>query len=459
MNVDEYVRFDAVGLADLVRRREVSPSELVDCAALRHRETAPQIHAVVEFYDDPAPSVDPGGPLAGVPVLRKDYGSTEAGRLVEMGSRLAIGRRAAETSILFRRLRDAGAVTVGRTAVPELIQHGSTESTLFGATRNPHRPDLSAGGSSGGSGAAVAAGVAPVASASDCAGSIRIPAATCGLVGLKPGRRRVPWESGGWGGIAEEFVLTRTVRDSRLFLGILGTGAYHHLGRPARIGFDTRHWANGTVDQECVAAVDAVAAMFVSLGHHVEPGAFSVSNDDLMSTWHGLFTRWVAADVAMLVESTGRRADGSTLEPLTLRSLEEAARLTAADITRAQQMQGRLTLELDERLGSHDVVLTPTLGRPEIPLGTIAGEVESMERYLELNDALFPFSYPFNVSGWPSLSVPAAVSSGGVPIGVQMSARPGHEHTLLDLAAQVEASGLYSPPASPPATGSATPVT
>jgi amidase len=177
----EYAELDATDLAGLVRARQVSVAEVLEHATDMHESTHADINAVVEWYDSPEPCVNPEGPLAGVPFLRKDYGSTEQGRLVEMGSRLALGNTATSTSVFFRKLKAAGAVVVGRSAVPEFIQHGSTETTLFGATRNPHRTDLSAGGSSGGSGAAVAAGVVPAASASDCAGSIRIPAATCGL--------------------------------------------------------------------------------------------------------------------------------------------------------------------------------------------------------------------------------------------------------------------------------------
>ena len=438
MNHDDYVELDATAISDLVRRRSVTPSEMIALAEARHNDTHDDINAVVEWYEHPDECSNLDGPLAGVPFLRKDYGSTEKGRLVEMGSRLGVGNVANRTSWFFSTLKSAGAVVVGRSAVPELIQHGSTETALFGPTRNPYRLDLSSGGSSGGSGAAVAAGVVPAASASDCAGSIRIPAAACGLVGLKPGRRRVPWESGGWGGIAEEFVLTRSVRDARLFLDVLGRGPYLPVSWPARIGVSTVHWANGTTHPEVVSAAESVASRLEHLGHHLSTvTAPPVANHEWMATWDALFTRFVVADVHALAALTDRPVDESTLEPLTLRAIESFADITIDDITEAQVRQGRLTLELDEGLSDVDVLLTPTLGQPEIPLGAIAGEVESMERYFELNDALFPFSYPFNVAGWPSLSIPAGLSSAGVPIGVQLSARHGTEHALLDLAEQL----------------------
>lgn len=435
MRIDEYVALDATALSDLVRRRVVSPADLVELACARHRETHADINAVVEWYDEPDLCANVDGPLAGVPFLRKDYGSTEEGRLVEMGSRLAVGNVATQTSWYFSTLKAAGAVVVGRSAVPELIQHGSTETTLFGATRNPHRLDLSAGGSSGGSGAAVAAGVVPAASASDCAGSIRIPAAACGLVGLKPGRRRVPWEGGGWGGIAEEFVLTRSVRDARLFLDVLGRGSYAVERNSIRFGVSTQHWANSTTDPEVVTATEAIAEQFRLAGHSVtDIGGPPVDNESWMSTWHGLFTRFVAADVVSVAADSGRPIDSTTLEPLTLVALEAFSELSVADVTESQILQGELTHSLDESLCGIDVLITPTLGRPEIPLGTIAGDVDSMEDYLEMNNALFPFSYPFNVAGWPSLSIPAGDTKSGIPIGVQLSARQGMERELLRLA-------------------------
>ena len=197
-------------------------ADLHAAAAAMCERTNDDINAVVEWYDEPSTGAT-AGPLAGVPFLRKDYGSTEAGRLQEMGSRLTAGHRPSTTSPYFRRLGAAGAQIVGRSAVPEFIMHGTTESLAHGITRNPHDPTLSAGGSSGGAAAAVAAGIVPAAHASDCAGSIRIPAAACGLYGLKPTSRMVPTDQGDWGGIAVEFVVSRSARDQARFFDVLAT--------------------------------------------------------------------------------------------------------------------------------------------------------------------------------------------------------------------------------------------
>ncbi|MDH3755836.1 MAG: amidase family protein [Acidimicrobiia bacterium] len=424
----------------MVRARDITADEIRAAATVRHHQTRDTINAVVEWYDDPTPVQAVDGPLAGVPFLRKDYGSAEAGRLVEMGSRLAHGIRAAETGVYIRRLQAAGVQILGRSAVPEFIQHGTTESRVHGATRNPLNPELSAGGSSGGSAAAVAAGVVPVAHASDCAGSIRIPAAACGLIGLKPGRRRVPWEGGGWGGIAEEFVVTRTVRDAAAFLEVLADGpmAPAETG-PLRIAVSTDHWGGATVDPEVDAATRKTIDTLEGLGHRLESIPVPQDRDELNGTWPALFSRWVRQDVLAAAAATGRPIDGN-IEPLTERMLEDVERLTVDDITAAQESQGRITDRLRRAMDGYDVLLTPTLGRAALPLGELGGEGASASEYFTKNDAAMPYNYLFNVAGWPAISVPAAVATTGVGIGVQLAASIGNEPTLLELARRLEAS-------------------
>lgn len=441
---DEYLGMDAVAMAAAVAAGDTSTDGLHAAAAARHEATHPAVNAVVEWYDTPSPGAR-SGPLAGVPILRKDFGSAEAGRLVERGSALAAGVTAEATDPFYERLAAAGATIVGRSAVPELIQHGTTESRVFGATRNPHAPAWSAGGSSGGAGAAVAAGVVPVAHASDCAGSIRIPAATCGLVGLKPTRRRVPWPDGGWGGIAEEFVVTRTVRDAircwevladrPTFATIDAAGA----ARPLRIGLSTAHWSGHDPDPVVVAAAEAVAHRLEHLGHEIVPlDGCPFSYEESMSTWHVGFSRWVAAEAHSLAASTGRPLDDTTLEPLTLGVLERVARLTVDDITAAQIAQGRVGFDLDRAMDDLDIVLTPALGRSAIPLDQVHGEVESVRLYIERNDALFPYCFVANLTGRPALVIPSGhTDAEGVPQGVQFLGHPGADELLLALASRV----------------------
>lgn len=438
---DEYLALDAVAMAAAVAAGELTPAQLHAAATARHEATHPTINAVVEWYAAPSWGAAGAGDLAGVPFLRKDFGSAEAGRLVERGSALAAGVVAASTDPYYERLCAAGATVVGRSTVPELIQHGTTENRVTGATRNPHAPDWSTGGSSGGAAAAVASGVVPVAHASDCAGSIRIPAATCGLIGLKPSRRRVAWPDGGWGGIAEEFVVSRTVRDSRRCWGVL---ADRPLAPPTelttlRIGLSTGHWSGRATDPLVVSAAETVARRCADLGHTIVPiEGCPFDYEQSMRTWHACFSRWVAAEAHALAAATGRPLDDTTLEPLTQRVLEQVERLTVDDVTAAQVAQGRVAHDLDTAMQDLDLLLTPALGRTGIPLDRIHGEAESVDRYLDLNDALFPYSYIANLTGRPAIVVPSGLADvHGLPQSVQFVGWWGDDERLLTLAAEI----------------------
>lgn len=431
----------AGAVAAAVRRGELDPIDVVAAARARHGETDHRINAVVQWFDQPVVGTDPGsgnGPLAGVPFLAKDYGSAVAGQLVEMGSRLAAGNRAGQTAVFMKRLLAAGAIVVGRSAVPEFIQHGTTESRVNGATRNPHDLNLSAGGSSGGAAAAVAAGVVPFAHASDCAGSIRIPAAVCGLVGLKPGAGRIPWQGAAaasdWGGIATEFVVTATVDDARLLLDVLADGEFQPPKPSCRIALSTDHWAGAKPDSEVVSATRRAATRLEDVGHHIVEIDPPVDHDEVMDTWFPIFGRPIAVEAAELSQRLGRAIDESTVEPATLAVLDQVGRCTEADLARAQSMRSDIGRRLDERLDGFDVLLTPTLGRATIPLGRVAGEIADMDEYVRLNDEIFCYNYPFNLTGWASMSVPFTSTRAGTPLAVQLTARPGGEHQLLALA-------------------------
>ena len=434
MNLDEYRSLDATALAAAVRDGETSPDELLALAKERSAEVNDELNAVVEWFDDPTPVRTMNGPLAGVPFLCKDYGSAEAGRLVEMGSVLGRGHRATHTARFIDRLQAAGAHIVGRTAAPEFVQHGATESALHGITRNPHDPSVSPGGSSGGAGAAVAAGIVPVAHGSDCAGSIRIPAAVCGVVGMKPGMHRVLLDDGGWGGIANEFVLSRTVRDSRLFLDLLGDGPYTPTpDRPLRVAVNTDHWGGAAQDPDVTRVVDDAAGRLRALGHEVTVVPVPVDYGKLMDTFYPLFHRWIVLDVDRLV--AGGAVEGpDTLEPMTRSALEYLRAMPHAEVDGAYVAQGEITMRLERELEPFDLLLTPTLARTTIPIGAVAGTVTDLDEYLRLNDEIFAYNYLFNVTGWPSMSVPTGTAADGRPVGVQLSAPRGTEQLLFDVA-------------------------
>jgi amidase len=249
----------------------------------------------------------------------------------------------------------------------------------------------------------------------------------------------VPWPDGGWGGIAEEFVLTRSARDSRLFLDVLGDGVYLPVDRRMRVAVNVEHWAGAAPDTAVVTTAEAAASRLENAGHRVELIAAPVSDERLMETWDALFSRSVAHDVATVAARTGRPVDQTTVEPITLLAIEATRRLSADDITAAQTEQGRITSDLAAALHVFDALLTPTLGRPTIPLGWVDGQlhdaVSPFETYLDRNSELFPYSYLFNVAGWASLAVPTTVptSKAGLPLGVQLSGPVGSEHRLLAL--------------------------
>ncbi len=462
MDAADYLAADAVGLAALVAADEVTVEEVAAAATARHEATDDAINAVVEWYDDPAPVEAIGGPFAGVPFLRKDIGAGEAGRLVEMGSRLAAGLRATVTDPYLTSITAAGARVVGRSTVPEFAQHGTTESDAVGPTRNPLDLARSPGGSSGGAGAAVRAGVVPLAHASDAAGSIRIPASVCGLIGLKPTRGSMPGEPGAWRGLVTEFVLTRSVRDLDAALRVLSLETIPvDVGAGSlRIAVSIDHWAGLALDPDVRAAVEATVALLEDQGHRVTAVERPFDYDRLMSTWVPLFDGGVVDAIDEVAARTGRSLDGDHLEPHTLRVVDGVRALGSTAWAEAEETGVAVTTQLGTALADHDLLLTPTLDRPVIPLDRFAGHTP-MDQYLADGDEWFSRLYLANVTGWPALSVPApphGASSVGdpPPIGVQFMARPGREVDLVRAARALVGDTVIAPvdplsaPAEPP---------
>ena len=446
MTPEEYATHDATGLAGLVAAGETTAAELHRAATVMYERTHADLNAVVEWYDEPSLGVS-GGPLDGVPFLRKDYGSTEAGRLQEMGSRLTAGVRSGSTSPMFERLAAAGAQVVGRSAVPEFVMHGTTESIATGITRNPHDLTLSAGGSSGGAAAAVAAGVVPAAHATDCAGSIRIPAAACGLVGLKPTTRMIPLDQGDWGGIAVEFVLSRTVRDQRRFLEVLADGTFNPQRGTLRIGLTTRHWGGGELGPGIVDGLERAGRALNDAGYVVVPIDPPVELDQLMRGWDAHFGRWVALEAERWSAATGRPVDETMLEPITLAQLERIRATSVAQLS-ADQLAADLALAaMDARLATAgvDVVLCATNDRAALPLEYLSGTLPDLDTYLANNDEFFSSLFAANISGRPAVSVPMG-RVGRAPAGAQLLGRRGDDQLLLDLAAVIEEAGIGTQP-------------
>ncbi|RON36927.1 amidase [Pseudomonas frederiksbergensis] len=461
MNLNEYVTCDGIGLAQLVATGEVTSAELAELAIAAVQRVNPQINAVIEHW---SPTVTEGtGPLAGVPFLIKDLAITSAGRRVELGSRLAQGLVAESDSYLMQRFNAAGLATLGRTTTPEMAFSTETESVLQGSTRNPWDTRLSAGGSSGGSGAAVAAGIVPIAHATDAAGSIRVPASYNGLVGLKPTRGRAsngPALDEVFAGFGVQLGLSRTVRDSAALMDIVqghAPGDPYYTAAPAegflaqvgrdpgrlRIGLLDTPWNGAALDPEIAEATLAVARELEALGHRVErvTAPLGTSWDSFVQAnahiWCATLVRWIDG----LAAATSRPIDLSTLEPATLACYAYGLQARAVEFAGALEVRNLIARSVAGWFDDFDVLLTPTLPRLPHALDTYSRGAQTMDG-LQWTARVFehsPFTPVFNVAGTPAMSLPLVMSrQQGLPIGLQFAARFGAEEVLLRLAGQLE---------------------
>lgn len=461
MHFSEYSEYDAVGLAHLIKSGQVSAQKVQQLARQAILAVNPTLNALVgELFEEPLPSSS-SGPLAGVPFVIKDLSLHAAGVKTSMGSRLAgEGIIFPHDTDLMTRFRQAGLVALGRTATPEFGFNATAEAVANGPTRNPWNTARSTGGSSGGSAALVAARAVPVAHATDGAGSIRIPAAWCGLVGLKPTRGRVPPGPDSderLSGFGVDFALTRTVRDAAALLDAvcgpaLGDKYFaapperpyaQEVGAPAgrlRIAMTTRAWSGAPVDKEYAETVSMVCRELAALGHDVEEASPQVDAERFIDANIPIWTASLADSALVLAQVRGVDLGLDVLEAVTLASVEYGRRLTAVDLLRALRLSGAITRSVSAFFRTYDVLMTPTVAVPPPQLGTLNQNEPGLDprSWIEKLFALIPFTPLFNMTGQPAISLPLAQSSEGLPIGVQFVARYGDEATLLRLAAQLE---------------------
>lgn len=489
---DPYVDLDAVAQAALVRSGEASPGELVDAAIERIERINPQLNAVItERFDAARAEASgplPDGPFRGVPILLKDLGAAMAGEPQHLGNKLlrGIDHRPAEDAHLVKRLKNAGFVILGRTNTPEFGSTCTTEPEAYGPTRNPWQPDHSAGGSSGGSAAAVASRMVPVAHASDGGGSIRIPASECGIFGLKPSRGRIsrgPQAGEGWAGASTDGVVSLTVRDSAALLDVLAgwePGDPYTAPPPSRpwaeevstmggqvpvagsgdagrlrIGVHTDHPLGFLSTAPRVAeSVRRTAAILEDLGHDVvEAVPDALMESDFLGHYGVIITVAMAKQLEELSQLAGRSVTEKDVEVSNWangqnglsvpgwRYLEELDWIHAYGRRLASWWRGGVGADraVAENPDGFDLLLVPSIGTlpPELGyLGIRPGEDPgaSMIRIAEV----IPFTAQFNVSGQPAMSLPMDWSDDGLPIGSQLVAAYGREDLLLRLAAQVE---------------------
>jgi amidase len=459
--MDEYGGYDAVGLAELVRNGEVTPAELADAAIARIERHNRAINAVVyEAYDEARAAAAgrlPEGPFRGVPFLIKDLGAPVAGWPQTQGSRFMAAHVDAVDCSLVARYRAAGLVLVGKTNTPEFGITGTTEGALLGACRNPWNPDHITGGSSGGSAAATAAGVVPMAHANDGTGSIRIPAACCGLVGLKTTRDRIPNlpEADYADGTPVEHVVSRTVRDTAAMLDVTGlpepASPYASPPRPRsyldecgrapgrlRIAFPAEPPARRPVDPEVQTALEATAALLKGLGHEVIDRPLSINYRALWGAWDPVSAGTFAANMRRRIAKVGREPEPDELEPLTWFDLEASRRVRGESVMWGLQELRLLNRQTLANFEDIDAYLSPVMTAPPPTLGYISPLDVAPHEHGRRSGLLYPYTPFANFSGQPSMSLPLAQSKAGLPIGMMFTGKYGDEATLIRLAAQLE---------------------
>jgi amidase len=469
---DEILHLDATAQAELVRKGEVSPSELVDAAIAAAERLNPTLNAIVhERYEDAradAASPDlPDGPFRGVPFVEKDLDGYAAGQPFHGGMRhlAELDHRPTEDSELHRRFVQAGFVTIGRTNTPELGLQPTTEPLAKGPAHNPWDTARSPGGSSGGSAAAVAARIVAAGHAGDGGGSIRIPASACGLVGLKPSRGRTslgPHVGEAWGGAVVRLAVTRSVRDTAAILDAVAGGAPgdpYVAPPPARpfrdevgadpgslrVGVSTvAHDPTVVVHPAVQAVIDDVEVLLADLGHDVERAHPAVWDDpeagaELVAQFTNAYAAWVANELAELGHASGREIAEDGVEPSTWMLAELGRAVTAVQYQTALTALSRSARALASWWAEgHDLLVTPVFGEPPFELGQFAGTPENPLAGLVRSTEIVPFTLPFNVSGQPAISVPVGWTDDGLPVGVQLVAAYGREDLLLQVASQLE---------------------
>ena len=462
-----YRDFDMTGLAELVRDKQVSPDALLDEALARSDAVNDKIGAIVVRSDDAARARIaqglPDGPFRGVPFLLKDLYTDAVGVPSHNGSRLLQGTTYDTDSNLVARLLQTGLVVFGRTASPEGGIGPASEAAVYGApTRNPWDLGRTAGGSSGGAGSAVAAGIVPGAHGSDGGGSVRIPASNCGLFGFKTTRARLPAGPNageGWAGMAIDGFLTRSVRDTATLLDATAgpdLGAPYHAphmaetftqarARPLkrlRVALCDTTLTGEPLHPECRDAVHAAARLMEDLGHIVEPARpGGADTQGMMRAWTKIVACGTALWVRSVLAAKGRDLQQGDLENVARSAVDYAATISGADYLEAVGVVHRYGRHMAAFFQDWDVLMTPTMGEPPAKIGRFDHTRADYVDYRMGPDGVFnysPFTASFNATGQPAMSVPLYWSRDTLPIGVHFAAAFGDDAELMALAAQLE---------------------
>ena len=465
----EYRKMDATALAEAIAMGELEAGEVLETAIARAEAVNPALNAIVHDQFDQARQAiasgnAPDGPFKNVPYLLKDLGAFDAGQPCSFGSRLWADFVPDHDSTYTERCKAAGLVIMGRTNTPEMGLNATTEPTLHGATPNPWNAAHSAGGSSGGSAAAVIAGILPMAHATDGGGSIRIPAANCGLFGVKPTRGRNPAGPDvgeGWSGMSTGHVVSRSVRDSAQMMDCThgpAPGDPYAAPVPARpfadeVGADpgklrialmTDGFDGRALDPECIKGVEKTAKLCADLGHDVEPALPKLDVGTLLQAARTVIAGNVQTAVRLRCEALGREPSGQDVEAITWAFAQEGVKSSAGDYAAAILALHQSGRQLAAFFQDYDLILSSTLRHPPLLLDTISMQDNDLNRYCRaLFEEELAITPHYNITGCPAMTVPLHMSAGGMPVGIHFGAPFGDEATLFRLAAQLEAAAPW----------------
>ena len=455
----EYKEYDALGLSELLQKKEVSAKELLEEAIFLTETLDPLINAVPQKHFELAMAqaeTDLKGPFFGVPFLLKDLHSSLEGTITSDGSRSSAKNVADFTDTLTQRCLDSGLVIFGKTNSPEFGLTVTTEPVLFGPTRNPWNLNHSAGGSSGGAAAAVAAGIIPMAQATDGGGSIRIPASCCGLVGLKPTRARTPrgpkvFE--GWAGQSIAHCVSISVRDSAL---LLDATSGPEIGSPYHAPYQKDSFLSSleknpknlkiayivpesiSIDAEVKDVMTKTFSLLESLGHSVESKSIDLPTDEIMTTIAAVISSSLANKIDEMEKQIGKNLDNTMLENVTLQMQKNGKEVLAKDYIQAVKTNHKIGYEVEKMFLDYDILLSPVLAKPPVEIGNIDLNTTDFADYAEKLSTYTPFTGIFNQSGHPSISLPLYRTPKNLPVGTMLTASFGNESLLFGLARQLE---------------------
>ncbi|MEO1194102.1 MAG: amidase [Pseudomonadota bacterium] len=462
LSLSDYETQDGLGLAALIARGDVAAEEVLERAIERAEALDPKINAFSQrLFDHGRAAVAaglPDGPFAGVPFLLKDLGAQLKGEVTTHGARLFRENRCDHDSFFVERVKAAGFTIFGKTTTPEFGFAPSTETSLTGDTLNPWDLTRTAGGSSGGAAAAVAAGILPLAHASDGGGSIRIPASCCGLFGLKPTRARVtagPDAGEGWGSLATTHVVSRSVRDSAAALDAFAgpapgdpywapppSGPYlEEITREPgqlRIAFQREPLNGAAVDAGCLAATEAAAKLLESLGHRVEEATPPGDGEALGNAIFTLAATNLSLNLRAYGKARGKPVEEGEVEQSSWDCIRFSEGLDVEEYPAAVatiHAQGRAMAVFHQ---TYDLLLSPTLAQPALKLGPMHTNNPDSEAFMQAVSTFSPFTPMMNMSGQPAMTLPLGWSAEGLPLGVMLAADFGREDLLFRVAGQVE---------------------